>query len=582
MSEIRASSWRAWFADYRIVLGADRRRLPVVALLMLLAAALDLLGIGLVAPFVLLLLAQPGDAVASAGNWQLAALVGLALIVVFALKAWVAYRVQRRITAVSEAVRATVIERLMWSYQARPWSFHLERGSAELVQQMLWQTQTYSGGTMASSLRLATDSLLLVALIALLGWRTPLGVLVLGGALALLGLALAQRLRRRLHRIGEVQATLSTGIIEGLQHGLGAFREIRLLGHEAHFAARVAADAVRLGEATADLSALNTLPRHSVEVTVIACLIAMSLLGLAVGVPSEQLIADLGVLAVAGVRLMPAATSVLASLNSIRASRHALATLAQELSSAPAEPRTTSPVAIPARFARIALRGVSFTYPGSERAALDCIDLEIRRGETVGLMGPSGAGKSTLADVLLGFLAPDRGHLELDGVPIGADLSRWQSLAAYIPQNTYLIDASIRANILLGARVDAIDEAELVRAVQLAQLGDLVRELPRGLDTVVGERGVRLSGGQRQRVALARALYHRREFLLLDEATSALDAETEAEIVRAIAGLHGERTLLIIAHRESTLVHADRILRLERGRLAEYGGSTHTEANAGA
>jgi ABC-type multidrug transport system fused ATPase/permease subunit len=215
----------------------------------------------------------------------------------------------------------------------------------------------------------------------------------------------------------------------------------------------------------------------------------------------------------------------------------------------------------------IRLNDVRFTYPDAPSPALDAMSITIRRGESVGFVGPSGAGKSTLVDVILGLLAPAAGEVTVDGHDIRANLRGWQDQIGYVPQTIYLNDDTLRRNIAFGLADDVIDDGAVERAMASAQLTDFVRSLPDGVETVVGERGVRLSGGQRQRIGIARALYHDPAVLVLDEATSALDTTTESAVMDAVRALHGTKTILIVAHRLSTVEGCDRLYRLENGHV---------------
>lgn len=219
----------------------------------------------------------------------------------------------------------------------------------------------------------------------------------------------------------------------------------------------------------------------------------------------------------------------------------------------------------------VSLEDVVYRYPNAEKNSLDSISLTIRKGESIGLIGKSGAGKTTLVDVILGLLVPQSGDITVDGVSIYTNIRSWQNMLGYVPQSIFLIDDTLRRNIAFGVPDHLIDENRLLRAIEAAQLSELVEQLSHGLETQLGERGVLLSGGQRQRVGIARALYHEREILVFDEATAALDNETEALVTEAIKSLSGIKTMIIIAHWLSTIEHCDRIYMLEKGQVIKAG-----------
>jgi len=219
----------------------------------------------------------------------------------------------------------------------------------------------------------------------------------------------------------------------------------------------------------------------------------------------------------------------------------------------------------------INLSEISFSYQNAPMPALQGVSLVVKRGEAVGLVGPSGSGKSTLVDVLLGLLAPQSGEVNVDGKNIQDNLRSWQNQIGYVPQSIFLIDDSLRNNVAFGVSKSEIDEQAVRAAIRSAQLEEFVATLPNGLDTVVGERGVRLSGGQRQRIGIARALYHNPSVLVLDEATSSLDTETEHGVMQAVQALQGDKTVIIVAHRLSTVEYCDRLYRLEDSRIVDEG-----------
>ena len=275
------------------------------------------------------------------------------------------------------------------------------------------------------------------------------------------------------------------------------------------------------------------------------------------------------------IRLKPVAISFVGGLTTLRFSRDSILRLAKDVRFADNMPVNVSSTEgfnfQKTSFKDLRLRNVVFSYHNKQQLALEDISMKIQSGDSIGLIGLSGSGKTTLLDILLGLLEPQSGDIEFNGRQLQDNLEEWRSQVAYLPQQVFLIDNSMRCNVALGVEESVIDETKLREALRQARLSELVEQLPEGVDTILGERGVRLSGGQRQRVALARAFYHGRSVLVMDEATSALDNETEKEIVAEIQRLKGQKTMIVIAHRLTTVQHCDRIYRLEQGRIVEEG-----------
>jgi ABC-type multidrug transport system fused ATPase/permease subunit len=279
-----------------------------------------------------------------------------------------------------------------------------------------------------------------------------------------------------------------------------------------------------------------------------------------------------GLFAAAAFRLLPSMNRVLTALHGLRYGLPVIDMLHAELTRPLVADEAGDAGAAGAGFSRgIRIDALSYRYPGAPAAALDRLTLDIRAGETLGIVGSSGSGKSTLVDLLLGLLTPESGRIEADGRDIRDDLRGWRSQIGYVPQSIYLTDDTLRRNIAFGIPDDRIDDAAVARALAFAQLDGFVAAQPEGVHSFVGERGVRLSGGQRQRIGIARALYHDPPILVLDEATSALDVATEAEVMKAVAALQGRKTIVIVAHRLSTVEQCDRLCRLESGRAVQTG-----------
>jgi ABC-type multidrug transport system fused ATPase/permease subunit len=357
-------------------------------------------------------------------------------------------------------------------------------------------------------------------------------------------------------------------LITELTQSLAAIKAILLAGNQDHFTRRFARSRVELAEVRQRRMIVTLVIRLAVETSFIcAMLLAIAVMTLS-GRSAPEVVSLLGLYAYAGFRLVPSANRIMLYLSSLRYGRAFVGPLVEDwrlLREAGQQAHRggrTSPLT-----RDIVVDRVSYTYEDGRPHALRDVSVTIRRGESVGIVGPSGSGKSTLVDVMLGLLTPSSGRVAVDGRNIAEALDRWQSQIGYVPQDPALIDDTLRRNVAFGADDEVIDEARVAEAVRVARLGELVNSLPEGLNTRLGERGLRLSGGERQRIAIARALYHDPAVLVFDEATSALDDQTEREIVDAIEALRGTRTIIVIAHRTTTVRTCDRLVILEAGRV---------------
>ncbi len=568
-------------AEASFVGGDSLKRAPLIVLFMLFSTGLDLLAVALVAPFVSLLLSK-SLALTLFPDWLLRILgadplgtLGMALIIVFTGKALATFRLQGNITRMSESIRAELMTRLLSAYQHRPYRFHLDNSSTELTNRLVWYTQAFANGFVGAVLRLISDGMVFIALGTFIALANIMAVMLLLIVLSIVFAVVLFYTRQRAAKLNKSTAALTAEVMHSANQAIGGLREVRILGCEGYFLARLSKAGRGLVDATALLTVLNLIPRQAIELAMIVFLVALVFFSRLDGASGAALLPLLGLIGAAALRLMPASTALLSGINQVRSNRFVVGVLARdlamespgtryqspEISASYPKPAAVTANPLPAqRFQSLSAQAIAFSYAADRNAVFEDLSFEINAGETVGLVGPSGAGKSTLADLLLGFLDPTAGRVLVNGVDLRDSLRDWQSMVAYIPQQSYLIDDSLRRNVALGV-ADADINDEKVRAALIdAQLGEVLRELPKGLDTVLGERGVRFSGGQRQRVSIARALYHDRDFLVLDEATSALDEQTEREIVETIRSLAGKKTILLIAHRESTLAVANRYI----------------------
>lgn len=576
-------------SDFVLVIGPAWRRAPWVLFLMLVSVALELTAVLLAAPFVSLLIGQAASGI-TVPAWlihvgmpkavTLETIAGL-VAAVFIVKAVISTRLQYAIAWFSEQRRAELMLILLKSYQHKPYEYYLSRNSSELVNRVIWETQFFTGGGLGAIMRLIVESVMALVLVSVLAFVDGRALMLLLICLAIVFVVVLRSVRQKIASINVLLQSSQARTMGTVQQALGAFREVRLLGCEELFRSRLANSARDQAISNARSSGLAGIPRQAIECTIVCFLVLLVYVRSLGGGALDGVLVTLGTFAMAAMRLMPASTSLLGCLTSIRGVRPITGSLAAELRELSTAPTDEGRRRVPRKpFESVELRSVSYSYPNQKNPALKGVDLTIRKGELIGIMGRSGSGKSTLADVLLGFLQPHEGEILVNGratntLPHSESL---QQYAAYIPQTVFLLDDTIRRNVAFGEPDEAIDDARVWNALEQAQMSEFVASLPDGKNTQVGERGVRMSGGQRQRVAIARAIYHRREVILLDEATSALDAQTERDVVSALNHLHGQQTLIVIAHKASVLAVADRIVRVVDGRL--HIDEAHTKSAA--
>lgn len=561
----------------------QRRQASAIFLLMLLGMALEMGGIGLVLPVIGLMTSPdllgrlPGIRpflawLANPDQKQLVIWGMTALAVVYGLKnaylavlAWAQARFVFRL-------HASLSQRLFTRYLRQPYTFHLQHNSAQLIRNIVVEVNLFTNALQAFMV-LSTELLVLAGVSVLLLYVEPLATLMVMGTLGSAAVLFYLLVRKRLSHWGKQRQHYDGKRIQLVQEGLGSVKEIRLLGREGDFLEQYRHCNMINARVLEHQHFLQQVPRLWLEVLAVTGLVAVVLMLIAQGRSATDFLPTIGLFGAAAFRLMPSINRCLTSIQSTRFAFSAVNTLHQELvegaTESKAELAGKGAAEEVGRFSdRIELSGVNFRYPGSESEALRDISLSIPRGTSIGFIGESGAGKSTLVDIILGLLTPSSGAVLVDGVDIRNALRGWQNQIGYVSQTIYLTDDTLRRNVAFGLADADIDEAAVWRALRAAQLEEFVRQLPEGLDTEVGERGVRLSGGQRQRIGIARALYHEPSVLVLDEATSALDTDTESGVMEAVRAMHGEKTILIITHRLSTVEHCDKVVHVERGNIA--------------
>jgi ATP-binding cassette, subfamily B, bacterial PglK len=452
----------------------------------------------------------------------------------------------------------------------RPYARHVMENSASTMAAMQ-KVQFVLGNVLLPAVAGCTAAVVAVFILAALIAIDARTALIAAACFGVLYALVSRITRRRLYANSDVASGAMKGRVQILQEGMGGIRDVLIDHSQPLFLAKFAAIDRQFAQAQATNQFLAAAPRYVVEaagvvlIAVIAVFVSGRPGGLSAALPM------LGALALGAQRLLPLVQQTYFSWAQIYGHRAALVEvaglLAEPLPARANQPERPAPIA-----GAVTFRDVTFAYPGERGTALSGIGLEIRPGARIGLVGPSGSGKSTFVDLLLGLLEPTGGDVLIDGQRLDdSNRSAWQAAVAHVPQAIFLADGSIAENIAFGRSGEAIDADRIREAARLAELDAFIAGLPQGYDTFVGERGVRLSGGQRQRIGIARALYKQARVLVLDEATSALDEATEAAVMKAVDQLPRELTLVIVAHRLSTLRLCEQIVRLEAGRLVAQG-----------
>jgi ABC-type multidrug transport system fused ATPase/permease subunit len=496
-----------------------------------------------------------------------------ALLVVFVTKNVYLFILLIAQSGFTQRFQATIAVRVLRAYLYSAYDLHLQRNPSELLRNANSEAFEIIGAVVMPGMVLSMELLTVSAILTLLFLAEPAASLfaciLLGGTVTIF----VRTIRRRLSRYGAQMQHYRGKMVQAVHESLSSVKMTKVLGREEFFLDTFGDYTRGYVKSSRFRQIAMESPRLFLELVAIAGLLGVAAVLTLQGKPTVTVTVTLSLLAVALVRTIPSVNRITSALATLRYGDFALDAISRDLSELETHEGAAQRghnSALPLR-ASVRFENVTYRYPGAARPSLVGISLCIERGESVAIIGPTGAGKTTLVDLLLGLLTPSEGRILIDESDMATSPRSWQRSIGYVPQDIYLVDDTIRRNIALGIREGDIDSAALERALSAAQLDIFVRSLPDGMDTVVGERGVRLSGGQRQRIGIARALYNDPSVLILDEATSSLDNETEALVIAAVDRLRGARTIIVIAHRMSTIRNCDRAFVLRDGKLEASG-----------
>lgn len=557
-----------------------------LCLMLMAGMALEMIGVGLILP-VIALLTKPdlifqhaivqkmSEYVDLPSQQNLVLIIMVMLVVVYLVKnlylgflVWVQSRF-------IYGMQSEMAQKLFAIYLKQPYTFHLQHNTAHLIRNVQSEIGMFINGFTIPTLLILAEGMVVVGLFSLLMFVEPLGTLAVFGLICTAGGVFYLFVRHRLLNWGQQRQFHEGSRIKLLQEGFGGVKDVKLLSREADFLRQYAMHTQQSMKMGQRQYAMLQVPRLWLELLAVTGLaVLMSVMTLQ-GKPLEGFIPVIALFAVISFRLMPSANRMISAVQQLRFGIPVIKLLSKEFQLEQQVVQSV-PASTEAFNNQIELLDVSYQYPNTEKLALSHVTLTIRKGETIGFVGESGSGKSTLIDLMLGLLTPVSGTIRMDRHDITQDPRPWQCQVGYVPQAIYLSDDTLSRNVAFGIAEQDIDDAAVIRAIKAAQLESFVAGLPEGLDTIVGERGVRLSGGQRQRIGIARALYHDPSVLVLDEATSALDNRTEAEVMEAINALQGKKTILIVAHRLTTVKGCDRIYKLDHGKITDADDTFHS------
>ncbi len=559
----------------------QKKEAVVLGVMMLIGMIIEMGGLAILMPSFSFLLVDPSTSknkfiiyiLKTLGNPKHSVLIlyiMLTLIIYFVFKAIFSFYLIWRQSNFTSHISAELSTKLFKGYLNLPYQFHLIKNSSELLRNIQTEVALFTNVTQ-SIITVAIEVSVALGLFFVLVIAEPKGALIVILFFLIASMLFHRITRRKLLQWGEQRQNYSSGINKHLFQGLGGIKDLKLLGKEHFFLNEFTTQNNPFASISAKFLTLSQIPRIYLELLAIIGLASLIIFMVYQGGPITDVMPIIALFVAAAFRMMPSINRVIGAFQTIRYAVPVVNLLYNEfniINNANTQIKKNNSEIINGN---IEIKELDFQYETAERLALEKINIKIDFNSTVGFIGESGSGKSTMIDLLLGLLSPINGEILVAGTNISDNLSSWQTKIGYVPQSIYLTDDSIKNNIAFGIKESDINVEALNNAVKTAQLETFIQSLPNGLNTEVGERGVRLSGGQRQRIGLARALYRNPDILVLDEATSALDVVTESEIMEAIKRLKGKKTIIIVAHRYSTVNDCDIIYKFSQGKIIKSG-----------
>lgn len=499
------------------------------------------------------------------------------LIVTFIVKNVFLYIQQKLTFAFVYTNQFRTSERMMRNYLRRGYEFYLNADTA-VVQRSITSDVNNMYALILALLQMMSDGVVSLFIIGYCLATNGTMTMILAGVLVVLMVVIKKILKPIMYKAGKDNQDYYSGLFKWISQTVQGIKEVKITCKEQYFVSEYKKCGKGYVDAVQRYSLYNNIPKLLIETVCVGTMVGYMIFMVATGVPTENMLTVFGTLAAAAFILLPCVNRINNQINSIAYFEPFFMGVSDNLQDEIGEAKVDMTFAtdeeekLPVK-ASIEMKEITYAYPNTEKLIFDKADLTIPVGASVGIVGTTGAGKSTVVDILLGLLEVKSGNVYADGVNVKEHYRQWLKNVGYVPQMIFMLDDSIRKNVAFGVPEEKIDEERLWAALKEAQLDEFVKTLPEGLETGIGERGIRLSGGQRQRIGIARALYNDPEVLIMDEATSALDNDTEAAIMESINRLHGKKTLIIIAHRLQTIEKCDIVYRVENGKAVVERGS---------
>lgn len=554
----------------------DKKKLPLLLVLFLLTSFFDALSLAILFPFIQILVNFQNFQ--SSYGWlfetlnisskpEIITFLGISLVSIFIIKAIASVLVNWAILRITYNRQAKIKTNLLEKYLNMHYRKYIEGNSARYIQMIQTMSMQFIK-VLQGFLRLLADGFIFIAIVVVLAFVEGPLLIYVGAIMIILLFIYDVFFKKLLDKQSRAITDSSVQVTKTVNESIQGLKEIKILGKQEFFQdiLKENVDIYAKNNIYADL--IRTQPKHLIELVFVIGFTLSIVLFTPLQNDFQNLIPTLGVFLFAAIRLMPTLNQMLASVNILRIGYYPTTLLYEDMSTKQdMEENDFKANILKSGFKSMLLKDIFFSYKNNEEYQLKGITLNVEKNKSIGLFGQSGSGKTTLVDVMLGLLDPAKGYIELNDIKV-KNSKEFRNLVAYIPQDIFIINDSVKNNITLVNKEDEIDMSLLNDVIERSRLTEVIKKLPQGIETNIGERGVKLSGGQKQRIAIARALYNKREVLIMDEATSALDNETEREIIEEIKKLKGKITMVVIAHRLTTLQHCDEIYEISEGKIS--------------